>query len=67
MLIKLFLSPFKGGVSQCYECAVAPKARKMFAILFENNFLSTSQQSLVNGAWTFSQRVAAPTVTHAGA
>ena len=34
-------------------------------ILFENNLLlSISQQSLVKGAWAFSQSVAAITATH---
>ena len=47
---------------------VNAKNGKIVAILFENNVvLRTSQQSLVNWAWAFSQPVAAPTVIHAGA
>ena len=46
-------------MSSCAEGA------KIFAILFENNLvLRTSQQSLVEWAWVFSQPVAASTVSH---
>ena len=41
------------------RCAVAPKLRNIFAIMFENILvLRTSQQSLVKGAQDFSQPVA---------
>ena len=43
-----------------------PKARKIVAILFENNLLLKSQQSLIKGAWAFWQLVAALTVSHPG-
>ena len=63
MLIMLFISPFKGAVSQCQEYAVA--AREIFAIFLENNVvLKTSQLSLIEMAWAFSQPVAALTVTY---
>ena len=64
----LFVSPFQDAVSQRQECAVAPKAQKRFDVLFENNLLlRIDQQSLVKGAWAFSQSMAALTVTHPGA
>ena len=64
----LIVGRFKVAVSQCQEYVVAPKARKIFAILFQRNLLlRTSQQSLIEGAWAFSQPVAALTVTHPGA
>ena len=59
MLIVLFVSAFKGAVSQCAEGA------KIFAILFENNLVvRTSQQSLLKWVWAFSQPAAVPNVTH---
>ena len=44
-VIMLFICPFKGAFGQYEECVVAPKVRKFFAILFENNLvLRTSQK-----------------------
>ena len=69
MLIVLFVSPFEGVVSQRLECAVAPKVRKIFDILFENNLLLRIYKYTKFGkkARAFSQSVAALTVTHPGA
>ena len=39
----------------------------MFDILFENNLVRISLQSLVKGVWAFLQSVAALIATHPGA
>ena len=53
-----FICFSKDAVKQSEEYAVAPKTRKVFAILFENNLVPKKR------AWSFSLPMAASTVTH---
>ena len=53
-----FICFSKDTIKQSEEYAVAPKTRKVFAILFENNLV------LKKEAWSLSLPMATSTVTH---
>ena len=54
----LFICLLKDAIKQSEEYTVAPKTRKGFAILFENNLV------LKKRAWCFLLPMATSTVTH---